>query len=127
MEPKEKKPVTPEKVASRIKKADTIVKVEDLVGEIMAGFRGIKEFADAYVKAYKDAPPGSIAKARLLDGVVGLLKWVDKKEKPTIVDEMSDDEINGEIERRLVAVIHKTQTAELAEDLKNGTQEKDGK
>ena len=115
--PEEKRKLSPQKVAAKLKKADTLVKIEDLLGEILLEFGGVKSFAQSYVKEYKDAAPGSVAKTRLADGVVRLIQQVAKRETPTAVDEMSDDELDGEIERQIRQVISRTPLAEMVENV----------
>lgn len=77
---------------------------------------GVAALAKAYVEDYKASPPGSIARARLLEGTSRLIQLVSKRDSPTKVDDMTDEEIEQEIENRLNRIVEKTNSIEASKE-----------
>ncbi len=110
------KKTTTARVANQIKKADTLTKVEDLMIAVVKEFGGVGEFAKSYVSDYRSSPPGSVARSRLLEGTSRLVHIVSKKDSPTVLDDMTDGEIEREIESRIARIVERTGTIDTSKE-----------
>jgi hypothetical protein len=114
--------LSPSKIAAKISASQSRVKVEDLAETLIRRFGGLEQFAAKYVADYDAAKMGSVTRARLLDGAMKLMQFVGKKESSQPLDEISDEDLQHQIqealELTLKAIPIKDMTAEGAD---NGT------
>jgi hypothetical protein len=87
-----------------ILKAGKALKVGDLAEELISAIGGTAEFARLYAKELQDGTkPGSVARARMLDGILRLVTNASAQNKSMArtEDEMEDEEL-AEIARELL-------------------------
>ncbi len=105
--------ISPAKLAARLKQSPSRAKVEDVIDAIMRRVGGIESFADQYVQDMDKAPKGSVTRARLLDGVLKMVQFAGKRESATPLDEMSDSELQEQIQQALEKVLITTPIVDL--------------
>jgi len=87
-----------------ILKAGKALKVGDLAEELISAIGGTAEFARLYAEELQDGTkPGSVARARMLDGILRLVTNASAQNKSMArtEDEMEDEEL-AEIARELL-------------------------
>lgn len=113
--------ISPSKLAAKLQKKTSAARVDDLADAIMQKFGGLGKFAEKYVDEFDRANKGSVARSRLLAGVVRLVEVSSKKEQGSAVDEMSDSDLESIVGEMLQKVLKATPIVDMqVEGAKNG-------
>lgn len=110
------KTISSEKVATRLKSAKSRAKIEDLADTLIQKFGGLEKFAQKYVDDYDAAKMGSVTRARLLDGAMKLMQFCGKKDNAPGLDEISDEDLQDQIQQHLDKLLKATPIVDLVSD-----------
>ncbi len=105
------------KLNHQIKKTKSKLRIEDLVEEWASKMGGVAGVAEELAKEYKEARPGSLARAKNLDSFCKMLQFVSKKETTTAASDRSDEDLERAIKEQFDKYI---QSVKIVEAPPNG-------
>lgn len=87
----------PSEVIKVAEKAQQRLDVAELAHELMSAFGGAREFATSYFREFDEAPCGSIAKAKLMEGVLRIVVMANAKKGSDDETNLTDEELDRAI------------------------------